>query len=81
MICGCSITMPMPPGGTLTFMQVPAVETFGNQYDPLSSGSLLYSGNARPMPKVAAYSDYMPVPYSRGYIEFKGYLFHGWYMM
>jgi hypothetical protein len=38
-------------------------ETFGNQYDPLSRGSLLYSGNARPIPKVAVSSDYMPVPF------------------
>ena len=36
-------------------------ETFGNHYDPLSSGSLLYSGNARPLPKVAVSSDYIPV--------------------
>jgi hypothetical protein len=36
-------------------------ETFGNQYNPLSSGSLLYSGNARLIPKVAVSSDYMPV--------------------
>jgi hypothetical protein len=54
-------------------------ETFGNQYDPLSSGSLLYSGNARPIPKVAVSSDYIPVPFSKGYLEFKGYLSHGWF--
>jgi hypothetical protein len=54
-------------------------ETFGNQYDPLSSGSLLYSGNARPIPKVAVSSNYIPVPFSKGYIEFKGYLSHGWF--
>ena len=54
-------------------------ETFGNQYDPLSSGSLLYSGNGRPIPKVAASSDYIPLPLSKGYIEFRGYLSHGWF--
>ncbi|MFW6101946.1 MAG: capsule assembly Wzi family protein [Bacteroidota bacterium] len=54
-------------------------ETFGNQYDPLSSGSLLYSGNARPIPKVAVSSNYIPVPFTKGYIEFKGYLSHGWF--
>ena len=54
-------------------------QTFGNQWDPLSSGSLLYSGNARPMPKIAVSSDYIPVPFSRGYVEFKGYLSHGWF--
>ena len=32
-------------------------ETFGNQYDPLSNGSLLYSGNARFMVKVAVSSN------------------------
>jgi len=54
-------------------------ESFGNQYDPLSSGSLLYSRNGKPMPKVSVSSDYIPVPYSQGYIEFKGYLSHGWF--
>jgi hypothetical protein len=39
-------------------------ETFGNQYDPLSNGSLLYSGNARPIPRVAVSSDYIPVPFN-----------------
>jgi hypothetical protein len=39
---------------------------------PLSSGSLLYSGNARPIPKVAVSSDYIPVPFTKGYIEYKG---------
>jgi len=45
-------------------------ETFGHRSDrlersdryPLSSGSLLYSGNARPIPKVAVSSNYIPVP-------------------
>ena len=32
-------------------------ETFGNQYHPLSTGSLLYSGNARFMVKVAVSSN------------------------
>jgi len=54
-------------------------ETFGNQYNPLSGGSLLYSDNARPIPKIALSSDYIPVPFSKGYIEFKGYLSHGWF--
>ena len=54
-------------------------ESFGNQYDPLSSGSLLYSNNGRPIPKIAISSDYMDVPFTKGYIEFKGYLSHGWF--
>jgi len=54
-------------------------ESFGNQYDPLSSGSLLYSRNGRPLPKISVSSDYIPVPLTRGYIEFRGHLSHGWF--
>ena len=39
---------------------------FGNQYDLLSSGSLLYSGNARPILKVAVSSDYILVSFIYG---------------
>lgn len=54
-------------------------QSFGNQWDPLSSGSLMHSENARPMPKIAISSDYIPVPFLKGYLEFKGYLSHGWF--
>jgi hypothetical protein len=55
-------------------------EKFGNQDSSLSSGGLLWSGNARPMPKVAVYvPDYTPIPFTQGYFEFKGGMSHGWF--
>lgn len=55
-------------------------EKFGNQDSSLSSGGLLWSGNARPMPKISIMvPDYMPVPFSHGYLEFKGGISHGWF--
>jgi hypothetical protein len=40
-------------------------ETFGNQDDQLSSGAYLFSGNARPMPKIALFTnDYVTLPYT-----------------
>ncbi|MFO7657059.1 MAG: capsule assembly Wzi family protein, partial [Bacteroidales bacterium] len=55
-------------------------ETFGNQDSSLSSGGLLWSGNARPMPKVSiVVPKYTPVPFTRGYLEFKGGISHGWF--
>jgi hypothetical protein len=55
-------------------------EKFGNQDSSLSSGGLLWSGNARPMPKVSVIvPDYKPVPFTREYLEFKGGISHGWF--
>ena len=55
-------------------------EKFGNQDSSLSSGGLLWSGNARPMPKVSILiPDYTSVPFTRGYLEFKGGISHGWF--
>jgi hypothetical protein len=54
-------------------------ETTGMQHDELSSGSLAQSRNAMPIPKVAiTVPEYAPVPFTKGYMEFKGYLGHGW---
>lgn len=54
-------------------------ETFGNQDSSLSTGGLLWSKNARPVPKVAISTDgYIDVPLTRGYFEFKLYMAHGW---
>lgn len=45
----------------------------------LSTGSLLFSGNAMPMPRISIGIDnYMPVPGLFGYLEIKGHLSHGW---
>ena len=55
-------------------------EKFGNQDSSLSSGGLLWSGNARPMPKVSVLvPDYTPVPFTRAYLEFRGGISHGWF--
>jgi hypothetical protein len=55
-------------------------EKFGNQDSSLSSGGLLWSGNARPMPKVSILvPEYTAVPFTGGYLEFKGGLSHGWF--
>ncbi len=55
-------------------------EKFGNQDNSISSGGLLWSGNARPMPKISLIiRDYTPVPSTRGFVEFKGGISHGWF--
>ncbi len=55
-------------------------EIFGNQDSMLSSGGLLWSGNARSMPKISInVPKYTSVPFTRGFIEFKGGLSHGWF--
>jgi len=55
-------------------------EQFGNQDSTLSGGGLLFSQNARPMPKVTiGIERFTAVPFSRGYLEIKGALSHGWF--
>ena len=50
------------------------------EVDPLlSSGSLAISGNALPIPKIGiANTRYTPVPYTKGWLQFKGRFSHGW---
>ena len=55
-------------------------EKFGDQDNSLSSGGLLWSGNARPMPKITIdVPNYTAVPFTKGYVEFKGGISHGWF--
>jgi hypothetical protein len=55
-------------------------ETFTNQDDRISTGAYLWSGNARPMPKIGLYTkDYIMVPFTRNFLEVKGGLSHGWF--
>lgn len=55
-------------------------EKFGNQDSSLSSGGLLWSGNARPMPKITInIPKYIAIPYTKGLLEFKGGISHGWF--
>ncbi len=55
-------------------------EIIGNQDSSLSSGGLLFSKNSRPMPKITiGIEQFTPVPYTKGYLEIKGALSHGWF--
>jgi hypothetical protein len=55
-------------------------ETFGNQDSSLSSGGLLWSGNARPMPKLSVLvPNYTKIPFTFGLLEFKAGISHGWF--
>jgi hypothetical protein len=50
------------------------------EVDPfLSSGSLAVSSNALPIPKIGiANTRYAPIPYTNGWVQFKGRFSHGW---
>jgi len=53
---------------------------YGNQDPLLSSGGILWSTNARPMPRLSIESmGYIPVPLTTKLIEVKGGLIHGWF--
>jgi len=55
-------------------------ETMGNQFEPLSSGSIIWSGNARPLPKIEiGTAGYVDVPFTGGKLEAKASLAHGWF--
>lgn len=68
--------------GKIHFMNVYAGlkrEVYGNQDAELSSGGMLWSRNSRTIPKIALQSnDYVAVPHTRGLVELKGGLSHGW---
>ncbi|MCK7558022.1 capsule assembly Wzi family protein [Chitinophaga sedimenti] len=54
-------------------------EIIGEMDKELSSGSLGVSGNALPIPKLSiAISDYIDVPFTKGFLQFKGQFSHGW---
>src|SRR5690554_4060062 len=50
------------------------------EVDPmLSSGSFAVSGNALPIPKIGlAVTDYKDLPFTKGFLQFKGQFSHGW---
>jgi len=55
-------------------------EVVGSKEPGLSSGSIIWSGNARPMPKVEIGTPgYVTVPFTERYLEVKGVLAHGWF--
>lgn len=54
-------------------------EIIGEVNPELSSGSLGVSGNALPIPKVSlAVTEYTEIPFTQGWIQFKGLISHGW---
>ncbi len=54
-------------------------EVLGTVDTLLSSGSLVESGNATPIPKIVVRTkSYTPVPGTRGWVQFHGYWAHGW---
>ncbi len=55
-------------------------EHLGNQDSTLSCGGLFFSHNARPMPKISlGIENFTPVPLTKGLLEIKGALVHGWF--
>ncbi|MBO9732392.1 MAG: hypothetical protein J7623_27365 [Chitinophaga sp.] len=54
-------------------------EIIGEVDRDLSSGSMGISGNALPIPKIGiAVTTYTKVPFTNGWLQFKGLLSHGW---
>ncbi|QEH40433.1 capsule assembly Wzi family protein [Chitinophaga sp. XS-30] len=54
-------------------------EIIGEMDKDLSSGSLGLSGNAMPVPKISiALTDYVDIPFTNGWVQFKGQFGHGW---
>lgn len=54
--------------------------TLGTTAGELSSGSLALSQNARPMPMLLiSVPEYTDVPFTKGYLQFKGTYAHGWF--
>ena len=54
--------------------------SIGNQDAELSSGGMIWSQNARPIPKISIETNgYIDVPYTRSYVAIKGGISHGWF--
>ncbi|WPP52924.1 capsule assembly Wzi family protein [Catalinimonas niigatensis] len=54
-------------------------EVIGEGDPELSSGSLSLSSNALPIPKIGiAVTEYTDVPFTQGWLQFKGQFSHGW---
>jgi len=54
-------------------------EIIGEVDPAFSTGSLGLSGNALPIPKIGiAVSEYKKIPFTKGWLQFKGLFSHGW---
>jgi hypothetical protein len=55
-------------------------EIVGSTMPSISSGSVIWSGNARPVPKIELSTPgYIDIPFTRGYAEISGLISHGWF--
>jgi len=55
-------------------------QTLGDVYEPLSTGSMVVSEHASPIPRISAgFFDYVSVPFTRDILEVKGLISHGWF--
>src|SRR5690554_508686 len=55
------------------------MEIIGEVDPRLSSGSFAVSGNALPIPKIGlAVTEYTDIPFTKGFLQFKGLFSHGW---
>ncbi len=53
--------------------------TYGITFGDLSSGSLAISNNSVPIPRIVlSVPDFYDVPFTKGYLEFRGHFAHGW---
>ncbi|MET1055141.1 MAG: capsule assembly Wzi family protein [Pedobacter sp.] len=62
----------------LTFSGGRFKQIIGEVDHDLSSGSLGVSGNALPIPKLNLALEYTDIPFTNGWIQFKGMISHGW---
>ena len=54
-------------------------DQYGNQDSTLSSGGILFSKNARPIPKITlGIEHFTDVPFTQGFLAIKGAISHGW---
>jgi Capsule assembly protein Wzi len=55
-------------------------KSYGVQDRELSSGGILWSGNARPLPEISLSTNhYIDIPFTNGLIQFNGGMSHGWF--
>ncbi len=54
-------------------------DTWYTRDTDLTVGSLIWSGNAPTLPKVMLESEFIDMPFSSGFITFRGYFGHGWF--
>lgn len=56
------------------------IDPLAKKEDALSTGSFMYSNNAKPIPKIAFYTDgFVGVPGTNGIVRYSGMFAHGWF--